>query len=129
MSVLAPFQTANFIKEIITHLKICVSTHFASVPKTLWSTFGQLVTSLFAQGGFYLPLSKAQLDLLGSSGFCFSQNIGVDVGGDVHITVTKMFGHNFQIDTAVQEHCCVTVPELMKSYPRTPFSVLNAEIQ
>ena len=76
-----------------------------------------------------MPLCKAQLDLLGSSGFCFSQNIGVDVGGDVHITVTKMFGHNFQIDTAVQEHCCVTVPELMKSYPRTPFSVLNAEIQ
>ena len=70
--------------------------------KTLWSTIGQFKTSLFAQGGFYLPLCKAQLDLLGSSGFCFSQNISVDVCGDVHITVTKMLRHNFQVDTAVQ---------------------------
>ena len=32
-----------------------------------------------------MPLSKAQLDLLGSSGFCFTQNIGIDVSGDVHV--------------------------------------------
>ena len=63
-----------------------------------------------------MPLCKAQLDLLGSSGFCFSQNIGVDVCGDVHITVTKMLGHNFQVDTVVQEHCCVAVTELMQCH-------------
>ena len=63
-----------------------------------------------------MPLRKAQLDLLGSSGFCFSQNIGIDVSGNVHITVTKMLGHNFQVDTAVQEHCGVAVTELMKCH-------------
>ncbi|GEM_PF-7099218 len=63
-----------------------------------------------------MPLCKAQLDLLGSSGFCFSQNIGIDIGGDVHITVAKMFGHKFQIDTAIQEHCGVAVTELMKCH-------------
>ncbi len=44
---------------------------------------------------------------------------GVSIWGvysDVHITVTKMFGHNFQVYTAVQEHCCVAVTELMQCH-------------
>ena len=60
-----------------------------------------------------MPLCKAQLDLLGSSGFCFTQNIGIDVGGDVHITMTKVLGNHFQVYTAVKEHCSVAMSELM----------------
>ena len=119
----------HFIKEIITHLKICVSTHFASVPKLFGQLLVKSITSLFAQGGFYLPLCKAQLNLLGSSGFCFTQNIGIDFCGDVHITVTKMFGHNFQVDTAVQEHCGIAVSELMQCHILDPRSIGRIDIE
>lgn len=58
--------------------------------KTFWSTFGQLIktiyTSLFTQGGFCL-LCKAKFNLLGGSGFCFEQNISIDVSGDAYITM------------------------------------------
>ena len=63
-----------------------------------------------------MSLSKAQLDLLGGSGFCFTQNIGIDVGGDVHITMTKVLGHDFQVDTAVQEHSSIAMSKLMQGH-------------
>ena len=63
-----------------------------------------------------MPLRKAQLDLPGSSGFCFTQNISINFCGDVHITVTKMLRHDFQVDTAVQEHCGVAMAELMQCH-------------
>lgn len=89
------------LQEIIRYLKTCVFTHFASGQ----ILFGQhLVNSkplCSRREVFYLPLCKAQFDLLGSSGFCFTQNISVDVSSYVHITVTKMLRHDFQVDTAV----------------------------
>lgn len=89
------------LQEIIRYLKTCVFTHFASGQ----ILFGQhLVNSkplCSHREVFYLPLCKAQLDLFGSSGFCFTQDISVDVSSYVHITVTKMFGYNFQVNTAV----------------------------
>ena len=63
-----------------------------------------------------MPLCKAQLDLFGSSGFYFTQNISVNLCGDVHITVSKMLGYNFQVNTAVKQKRSVTVTELMKSH-------------
>ena len=78
---------------------------------------------------FYLPLRKAQLDLLGSSGFCFTQNIGIDVGGNVHITVTKMLGHNFQVYTAVEQKRSVTVSELMQGHILELRSICRIDIE
>ena len=63
-----------------------------------------------------MPLRKAQLDLFGSSGFCFTQNISINFCGDVHISVSKMLRYNFQVYTAVEQKRSVTVPELIKSH-------------
>ena len=63
-----------------------------------------------------MPLCKAQLDLLGGSGFCFTQDISIDFCGDVHITVSKMLGYYFQVNTAIQQKRSVAMTELMKSH-------------
>ncbi len=78
-------------QEIITHLKICVSTHFASVPKLFGQLLVKSITSLFAQGGVICLYAMHSSICSAVRAFVFSQNIGIDIGGDVHIIDAVMY--------------------------------------
>lgn len=59
-------------------------------------------------------LYQLQGDKVGD--FCFGafQYVGIDVGSYAYVAMAEMFGYYFNINTAVEKHCSVTMSKLMK---------------
>ena len=59
-------------------------------------------------------LCQLQGDKIGDLCFSTFQNVGIDVGSYAYVAMTEMFGYYFNVNTAVEKHCSVTMSKLMK---------------